>query len=320
MNQQQKYKSYYTIKEPYQIGMLKVSSIHTIYYEISGNPIGKPALILHGGPGAGSSPNYRGIFDPDFYQIIQFDQRGCGISKPFNCLNENTTWDLVSDIEKLRNHLNIEKWYIVLGGSWGSTLSLAYSQKHNDKVERLVLRGVFFATKKELDFLYQTSTPLIFPEYYENFIKLIPNNERNDMLKAYYKRIHSNDKDRVLYCKAWTRWEMATSKLFIDEDSIKESEDEMFAEVFASIETHYFINNAFFDSDNYLLDNCFKIKDIPTIIVQGRYDMLCPMKYAYDLMKRLNNCVLDIIPDAGHSAAEPGIIEGLVKATDLFKI
>jgi proline iminopeptidase len=309
----------YKYQEPYEKGMLQVSNIHTLYYEVSGNPKGKPALILHGGPGGGSIPQFRGFFDSDFYKIIQFDQRGSGKSIPLACVEQNTTWDLVDDIEKIRKKLNIDKWYVILGGSWGSTLALAYSQTHTERVERLILRGVFLVTKPELHFLYQSSTPYVYPEYYEDFIKPIPEEERNDLLKAYYKRVHIDKVDTTKYCKSWTRWEMCASQLYISQETIDKSENEEYSVPFATIELHYFANNAFFESDNYLLDNCYKVKDIPTVIVHGRYDLLCPLHYALEVKKRLNNVIMKIVPDACHSTFEPGITQGLVEATDYFK-
>lgn len=311
----------YPFKSPYNSGMLKVSNLHNIYWEISGNPEGKPAIILHGGPGGGSADFYRGFFDPTFYKIIQFDQRGSGKSTPHACLEDNTTWDLVNDIEILREYLNIEKWHVVFGGSWGSTLSLAYAEKYPDKVSHLVLRGIFLLRRSEIQFFYQEGSSWIFPEFHEELKNHLPEVERNDILFNYWRKLTGNDEElKIRLAKAWTKWEMATSKLYLDELTIDKAEKDDFAVAFARIETHYFVNGAFFETENQLLENSYKIKDIPTIIIQGRYDVVCPAKSAYELHKKLNNSRLEIIPDAGHSCSETGIIDGLVRATDEFRI
>jgi len=313
-------KKLYEYKDAYETGMLQVSKIHNIYWEISGNPNGKPAVVLHGGPGGGSDPFYRGFFDPTYYKIVELDQRGAGKSTPHACLDENTTWDLVNDIEKLREHLKIEKWHTVFGGSWGSTLSLAYSQSHPEKVGHLVLRGIFLFRRSEIEFFYQEGTSWIFPEYHEELRNALPEVERNDILFNYWRKLTGNDEEvKLNLAKKWTKWEMATSKLFVDKKTIDKGEKDEFALAFARIETHYFVNGGFFQRENQLLEDAHKIKDIPTTIIQGRYDVICPAKSAYELHKLLPKSKLEMIPDAGHSCTESGIIDGLVRATDEFR-
>jgi proline iminopeptidase len=305
--------------EPFDQGMLPVSSIHKIYYEQSGNPNGKPVVFLHGGPGGGTDPMYRRFFDPNVYRIVIFDQRGSGKSEPFACLEENTTWDLVADIEKLREHLNIEKW-VVFGGSWGSTLSLAYAETHPDRTVALVLRGIFLCRPKEIKWFYQEGADAIFADVWEDYLNLIPVEERGDMLKAYYKRLTSEDeKTRLDAARAWSIWEGSTSKLIPSKSLIDSFGEPEKALPLARIECHYFMNNAFFSSDNYLIENVDRIRHIPAVIVQGRYDVVCPMMSAWELHRAWPEAKLEIIPDAGHSATEPGIIDGLVRATDAFK-
>ncbi|ORX41916.1 peptidase S33, proline iminopeptidase 1 [Piromyces finnis] len=308
--------------EAYDTGFLKVSNIHNIYYEQSGNPNGNPVIYVHGGPGGGTFPKDRRYFDPKTYRIILFDQRGCGNSTPAACLEQNTTWDLVSDIEKLRQHLNIDKW-LVFGGSWGSTLSLAYSEKYPEHVKGLILRGIFLGRDSELNWLYQGGSAHLFPDYWEGYIEPIPENERDNFIVAYYKRLTSNNEEEKLKCaKAWTKWEEATSKLYIDEDQffINKSEDSAkFAAAFARIECHYFINKCFFDSQNYLLENIEKIRNIPGIIIQGRYDCVCPATTAWDLHKKWPEAEFHIVPDCGHSVSEYGITKKIMEATNKFK-
>ena len=306
--------------EATETGMLKVSEIHTIYWEVSGNPEGKPVIILHGGPGGGSSPNYRRYFDKNVYRIVQFDQRGAGKSIPAACLEENTTQHSIADIEKIREMLKIEKWHTVFGGSWGSTLSLSYAEAHPERVGHLILRGIFLLRKSEIDFFYQEGSSWVFPDFHEEFINLLPPVERRNVLHNYYRRLTgTNEEEKIKFARAWTKWEMSTSHLFVDQDSINRTENDVFITQFARIETHYFVNGGFFEKENQLLEDAHKIENIPTIIVQGRYDMVCPAKSAYDMSKKLKNCELHMIPDAGHSAAEPGIIDGLVRATEKFK-
>jgi len=305
--------------EPFDTGFLKVSDIHNVYYEQSGNPNGNPVIYLHGGPGGGTHTNDRRYFDPKKYRIVLMDQRGCGKSTPPACLEQNTTWDLVSDIEKLREHLKIDKW-VVFGGSWGSTLSLTYSETHPDRVKALILRGIFLLRDSEIHWFYQDGASHLFPDYWDGYLEPIPENERDNLVKAYYKRLTSdNEKEKLRCAKAWTRWEEATSKLYIDQKKIDMSEDLKFAAAFARIECHYFINKGFFDTPNYLLDNVDKIRNIPGVIVQGRYDCVCPATSAWALHKKWPEADLQIIPDCGHSANEYGITGKLVAAADKFK-
>ena len=305
--------------EPYNQGFLKVDSIHEVYYEESGNPDGKPALFVHGGPGGGTSPANRCFWDPEVYRIVLFDQRGCGNSKPHACLEENTTWHLVTDIEKIREHLGIKKWQ-VFGGSWGSTLSLTYAITHPDKVSELVLRGIFMLRPQELKWFYQEGASFIFPDAWEAYRDNIPEEERGDFISAYYKRLTGEDEDtKLASAKAWSVWEGSTSKLLTDQNLINKTADGHFALSFARIECHYFINKGFFDSDSWIMDNVAKIKHIPTVIVQGRYDIVCPTQSAWDLSKALPESKLVIVADAGHSATEEGIVSALVESTEKFK-
>lgn len=304
--------------QPYHEGKLKVSQLHTIHFEEVGNPQGKPVIFLHGGPGGGIDPVYRQYFDPQKWRIILFDQRGCGKSIPHAELQENTTWDLVSDIEKLREYLTIEKW-VVFGGSWGSTLSLAYSQTHPQRCQGLILRGIFLLRKKELLWFYQEGTSNIFPDAWEEYLKPIPLEERDDLLSAYYKRLTSGDRNvRLQAARAWSIWEGSTSKLYPSQQLVERFGSDRFADAFARIECHYFVNGGFFESENQLLENCDRIRHIPTVIVQGRYDVVCPPVSAWELHKALPEAELIMIPDAGHSMTEPGIRSALLEATDRF--
>lgn len=304
--------------EPRVTGHLKVSELHEIYYEACGNPNGKPVVFLHGGPGGGLIDKYRQYFDPNLYNIILFDQRGCGKSTPFAELRENTTWDLVSDIEKLRHHLDIKSW-AVFGGSWGSTLALAYAQTHPTSVEALFLRGIFMLRKKEIDWFYQEGASFLYPDAWEYYQNAIPKEERHDYIKAYYKRLTGSDlSERSKAAKAWSIWEGSTSKLIPDNDFIERFGEDDFADAFARIECHYFINNGFLKEDEQLLNNVDKIRHIPTIIVQGRYDVVCPMISAWELHKAWPEAKFEVIKDAGHSLSETGITDTLIRATDNF--
>ncbi|MBL8150933.1 MAG: prolyl aminopeptidase [Blastocatellia bacterium] len=304
--------------EPYDQGSLQVSSLHNIYYEQSGNPDATPVVFLHGGPGGGSDPIYRRYFNPELYRIIIFDQRGSGNSTPHACLEENTTWHLVEDIERLREKIGIDRW-VVFGGSWGSTLSLAYAETYPDKVRGLILRGIFLCRKKEIDWFYQQGASAIFPDVWQNYVDVIPEQERDDFLAAYYKRLTSDDEHTQLTAaRAWSVWEGSTSKLIPSKDLIDNFAEVNKALALARIECHYFVNNAFFATDNYLIENVGKIRHVPGVIVQGRYDVVCPMMSAWDLHVAWPEAKLEIIPDAGHSITEPGIIDALVRATDQF--
>jgi proline iminopeptidase len=312
-------KTLYPPIEPYGQGMLQVSPVHSIYYEQSGNPKGQPVVFLHGGPGGATIPDYRRFFDPEAYRIVLFDQRGSGKSTPHANLEENTTWHLVDDIERLRDHLDIEKWQ-VFGGSWGSTLALAYSQTHPDRVLQLVLRGIFLCRPKEIQWFYQEGASWIFPDIWEEYVKVIPEAERHDMVKAYYRRLTNDDPEvRIEAARAWSVWEASTSKLFPDPKLILDFGDPEFAIAFARIECHYFMHNAFFNTDNYIIENIDRIRHIPSVIVQGRYDVVCPILSAWELHKAWPEADLQIVGDAGHSATEPGITSALVGATDAFR-
>jgi proline iminopeptidase len=305
--------------EPYDSGRLQVSPIHNIYYEQCGNPEGQPVVFLHGGPGGGIVPEYRRYFDPAAYRVVLFDQRGSGQSTPHAELEGNTTWDLVGDIEALREKLGFESWH-VFGGSWGSTLALAYAEKHPERVRSLCLRGIFLCRPKEIRWFYQEGANWIFPDVWEEYEKVIPEEERGDFVNAYHRRLTSEDEaTRVEAARAWSVWEGSTSKLLFDPASIEKFADPEFALAFARIECHYFMNNAFFPTENYLIENVGRIRHIPAVIVQGRYDVVCPIVSAWELHRAWPEADLRIVPDAGHSVTEPGIIHELVSATDRFK-
>ena len=304
--------------DPYNQFNLKVSDLHTIHIEESGNPNGKPVIFLHGGPGGGIEPIYRQYFDPEKWRIIIFDQRGCGKSTPHAELAENTTWELVDDIEKIREYLGIEKW-VVFGGSWGSTLSLSYAITHPERCKALVLRGIFMIRNKEIDWFYQEGASNIYPDAWEQYVKPIPEDERHDMVAAYYKRLTSKDESvRLEAAKAWSIWEASTSKLIQSDDYLHQFEDAKVAEAFARIECHYFTHGGFFKSENWLLENVDKIWHIPTVIVQGRYDVVCPMVSAWELHRAFPEADFKIVQDAGHSMTEKGIAAKLVEYTDKF--
>lgn len=305
--------------EPFKKEFLKVSDLHTLYVEQCGNPKGQPIVVLHGGPGGGVYPDLRRYFDPQHYHIILFDQRGAGLSTPAAELKDNTTWDLVNDIEKIRNHLNIQKWH-VFGGSWGSTLALAYAQTHADRVAGLILRGIFLCRPSEIHWFYQEGASEIFPDLWESYYNHIPADERNDFVKAYYKRLtHDSIEVRLNAARIWSKWEAATSRLIVNTDAIDDFDEAELALKFARIECHYFINNSFFKTNNWLLENIDKIKHIPAVIVQGRYDIVCPIRSAWDLHKKWPEADLKIIPDAGHSVSETGTRSALIEATQKFR-
>ena len=304
--------------KPYNSGYLEVSKLHTIHFEECGNPRGKPLVFLHGGPGGGIEPFYHRYFDPKKWRIVLHDQRGCGKSTPFSELRENTTWNLVADIEKLREHLGIDRW-VVFGGSWGSTLSLAYAETHPDRCKALVLRGIFLLRRSELLWFYQQGASEIFPDAWEHYLAPIPPRERGDMMKAYYTRLTSRDRRvRQKAARAWSIWEGSTSKLFFDPALVKKFGGGRFADAFARIETHYFVNRGFMKPDDRLLRNVGKIRKIPGVIVQGRYDMVCPIRSAWDLHRAWPEAKLVIVPNAGHSMTEPGIRSALMEETDRF--
>ena len=311
-------KDLYPAIEPHQIGMLQVSDLHQIYFEVSGNPTGKPVVVLHGGPGGGSQPFYRQYFDPARWRIVMFDQRGCGRSLPHAELQDNHTWALVEDIETLRSHLGIEQW-VVFGGSWGSTLALAYSQTHPERCLGLILRGIFMLRRRELLWFYQEGANYIFPDAWEHYLKPIPPEERHDLLGAYYKRITSPDPAvRSEAARAWSVWEASTSKLLQDPDLMGRFGEDHFADAFARIECHYFVNRGFFKSEDQLLQQVDRIRHLPAVIVQGRYDVVCPMLTAWELHQVWPEAEFIVVPDAGHSMTEPGIRNALIEATDRF--
>lgn len=312
-------RSLYPEIEPFDSGMLQVSELHTLYYEQSGNPNGKPVVFLHGGPGGGTNSKCRRFFDPAIYRIVLFDQRGCGRSTPHAELEGNTTWDLVADIERLREHLDLPAWQ-VFGGSWGSTLALAYAQTHPGKVTELVLRGIFMLRRWELEWFYQKGCDALYPDAWETYLSVIPEAERGDLMSAYHRRLTSSDaKVRTEAARTWSIWEGATSFLYQDTTHIASSGEDEFALAFARIECHYFVNGGFFEHDDQLLRNVNRIRHIPTTIVQGRYDVVCPMRSAWDLHRAWPEADLRIVQDAGHSAFEPGIAHELLEATDRFR-
>ncbi|MFZ2028669.1 MAG: prolyl aminopeptidase [Vitreimonas sp.] len=306
----------YPALEPTQSEMLKVSPLHTIYVEQCGAPRGRPALALHGGPGGGLSPEMRRFFDPARYRIVMMDQRGCGRSVPHAEIRENTTWDLVADIERVREKLGIEKW-LVFGGSWGSTLALAYTAKHPERVAGLVLRGVFLLRKAEIDWFYQNGASNIFPDAFERYAGAVPEDERGNFLQAYDKRLTSPDREtRLKAARAWARWEGETISIAGPSALPSRFNEDRFVEAFARIENHYFMNNGFFETDGWLLDQAARMRHIPCRIAHGRYDMCTPMASAWALKQRWPEAELEIIHDAGHSSLEPGIIDALVRGTD----
>jgi len=305
--------------EPFRHGHLRVSDVHEIYYEECGNPAGKPAVFLHGGPGAGSDKRARQFFDPQHYRIVVFDQRGCGRSRPTASLVENTTWHLVADIERLRRHLSIERW-LVFGGSWGSTLGLAYAEAHPERVTELVLRGIFMLRYAEIRWFYQHGASEIFPDFWEAYRDAIPPDERDDFLSAYHKRLTGTDqRAAIAAAKAWSVWEASTSFLRSNPDNIKKWGEDQFALQVARIECHYFVNRGFLRSESQLLDDVSRIRHIPATVVQGRYDVVCPATSAWDLHRVWPEADFRLVPDAGHSAFEAGNTHELVLATDRYR-
>jgi proline iminopeptidase len=309
----------FPIIEPTKKYWFRVSDIHELYVEEVGNPNGQPVVFLHGGPGAGFSAFHRRIFDPKHFRIILFDQRGAGQSRPHAELRENTTWDLVADIEKLKRHLGIEKW-MVFGGSWGSTLALAYAETHPDSVSSLVLRGIFLCRKEEIEWFYQSGADKIFPDLWQSYLKPIPEAERGDLVTAFYKRLTSDvASERLAAAKAWSGWEGGTVHLIPDEKTFDKFTGDLMAVALARIECHFFINGCWFESDDQLLRNVGRIRHIPAVLVHGRYDLVCPVKNAFDLHRVWPEAELKIIADAGHAVDEPGILRELVRAVEKFK-
>jgi len=318
MNEDRARRSLYPSLEPRRTGRLAVSELHELYWEESGHPDGLPVVALHGGPGGGSSPEMRRFFDPKRYRIILFDQRGCGRSTPHSELRENTTWDLVRDIETLRAHLGIKKW-MVFGGSWGSTLALAYAAMHRKQVLGLLLRGVFLLKASEIRWFYQEGASNIFPDAFERYVTPIPEAERSDLLKAFYKRLTGkNAAVRAEAAAAWARWEGETLSILGPKQRPPRFDEADFLDAFARIECHYFHNKGFFDSDGWLLEAAAKFGELPGVIVHGRYDVVTPLSSAWALTKVWPKAQLRIVPDAGHSSLEPGIVSELVKASDML--
>lgn len=309
-------REFYPVIEAFNQFRLRVSDLHELYVEEAGNPRGLPVLFVHGGPGGGISPDHRRYFDPAVYRVILFDQRGSGQSTPCAELRENTTWDLVNDMEKIRQHLGIERWH-VFGGSWGSTLALTYAIKHPSRVTALILRGIFLCRPSEIAWFYQNGASQLFPDVWESYVAPVPENQRGDFVKAYYGLLtHADPAVRLKAAKAWSKWEAATSRLIVDPHAVDEFDDPEYALSFARIECHYFINNAFFPSDNWILENISAIRHIPGWIVQGRYDVVCPARSAWDLHRAWPEANFYIVPDAGHAASEPGTRSSLLEATD----
>ncbi len=305
--------------EPYAVHRLKVSDLHEIYVEECGNPDGKPAIMIHGGPGAGCSPNMRRYHDPERYRIILFDQRGCGRSTPHAELRENTTWDLVADMERIRTHLGIERWQL-FGGSWGSTLSIAYAETHPERVTELLVRGIFTLRRSELLWFYQEGASWLLPEAFAVYQSEIPPEERGDMIAAYHRRLTGPDEAvRLSAARAWSMWEGGALSLLPDPGLVAAFGSPHYALAFARIESHYFVNRGFFDRDDQLLADAGKLKGIPGVIVHGRYDLCTPVANAIDLSRVWPEAELVIVPDGGHAMSEPGILDALVRAADRFK-
>ena len=303
--------------KPYATHRLEVDPPHVLHVEESGIPHGIPILFVHGGPGAGCMPYHRTFFDPEAYRIILFDQRGCGRSAPHAELEGNTTQALVADMEKIREKLGIEQW-VLFGGSWGSTLSLVYAETHPERVMGLILRGVFLCRKQEIDWFYEGGAARIFPDHWQEFVSVIPEEERDNFVAAYYKRLTGeNELARMAAAKAWSKWEGQTSTLQPSKSVVGNFTEPYTAMSLSRIECHYFMHNSFLEP-NQILDNADKLAGIPGVIVQGRYDVVCPMQSAWELYNAWPDSELDIIPDAGHSATERGIVDALVRATINF--
>lgn len=310
----------YPAIQPYNHFRLKVGSLHDLYVEECGNPKGIPVVFLHGGPGGGCNEDHRRYFNPEKYRIVLFDQRGCGRSLPFSELRENTTWDLVQDIEQIREKLNIDQW-AVFGGSWGSTLALAYAQTHPMRCTKLFLRGIFMLRKKELDWFYQEGASKIFPDTFAPYRDHIPEAERDDLMAAYHRRLtHEDPSIRSQAAKQWSVWEGMTSRLIPDTKARDKFGEDAFADAFARIECHYFMNKGFFECDDQLLRDVHKIQHIPAVIVHGRYDVVCPIENAWELKQAWPSAEFHIAEDAGHSLAEATITRILIEETDKFSV
>lgn len=313
--------NFYTNTEPFDSGFFQTTdgSGHELYWERIGKPNGIPVVFFHGGPGGGIQAAYRQFFDPDYYQVIMFDQRGAGKSKPHASLENNTTWDLVQDAEDLRKKFGIDKW-IVFGGSWGATLSMVYAETHPDRVLAMVLRGLFMCRKQEIQWFYQSGASRLFPEAFEQYREFIPKDEQHDLVAAYYKRLTGEDETiRLEAAKRWSIWEGSTSQLVPEGDFVDGFGDALFALAFARIECHYFTNHIFLDSDSWILDNAYKLKDIPTILIHGRYDVVCPIENAWDLKKKMPHMDLHIMDTSGHSTFETQIANALLATMEKLK-
>lgn len=309
--------AFYPPIEPFNTGRLRVSDLHELYFEEVGNPQGKPAVLLHGGPGAGLIPLYRQAFDPERYRVVLFDQRGCGRSTPRGELRENTTWDIVADIERLREHLGIERWQ-VFGGSWGGTLAIAYAETHPDRVTDMVLRGIWLASREEIDWDFRNGANWLFPQEWDAFRSHIPVEEQDDLVNAYFKRLSSEDElVRRAAGRAWGAWESCKFSL-LSNPSMVEDHADVYQEVLSLMECHYTRNQVWLKTDKQLLDDVHKISHIPAILVFGRYDLITPLKAGWELKKAWPAAELVIIPDGGHAFNEPGIAAALVAATDYF--
>jgi proline iminopeptidase len=315
-------RTFYPELEPYASGMLDVGDDQQLYWETSGNPDGKPVVFLHGGPGSGTNPNQRRLFDPEKYRIVLFDQRQCGKSLPHASdpdadLSANTTWHLVADIEKLREHLDVEQW-MVLGGSWGSSLALAYAETHPDRVTELILRGIFTLRPVELDWFYEGGAAALFPDLWEGFLEQVPEDERGRLIKAYSRLL--NDPDPAVHgpaAVAWSRWESSTITLLPRPDVVASFTEQQYAVAFARIENHYFMHLGWFEEEQLIRD-AEKLRDIPAVIVQGRYDVCTPPMTAWDLHRAWPEAEFTMVPDAGHAFDEPGILDAVIEATDRF--
>ncbi len=305
--------------EPRAVGRLPVGDGHEIYYEDCGNPAGKPVIMVHGGPGGGSNPTMRRFHDPARHRIILFDQRGCGRSTPNASLEANTTWRLIADMERIRQHLGIERWQL-FGGSWGSTLALAYAQTHPERVTELVLRGIFMLRREELEWFYQSGAHWIYPDSWQSYHDHIPAPERSDMIAAYYKRLIDPDPAvQLAAARQWSMWEGSALSLYPDPSRVEQFGADAYARAFARIECHYFVNRGFFEADDQILRDAHRIRHIPTMIVHGRYDICTPLKNAFDLKRVLKDAELRVVPDAGHAMTEPGIIHELMGAIRRFE-
>jgi proline iminopeptidase len=312
------HRSLFPALEPFKTYRLSVGDGHDVYVEECGNPQGKPAVIVHGGPGGGTNPAMRRYHDPARYRIVLFDQRGCGRSMPHASITANTTWHLVADMERIREHLGIERWQL-FGGSWGSTLSLAYAERHPNRVTELVLRGIFTLRRSELLWFYQEGANWVFPDSFEAYWAHIPPSERGDMIAAYHKCLTSADPAvRLAAAKAWSMWEGSALSLYPDSERVRQFGADEYAIAFARIECHYFMNRGFFETDDQLIRDVGRIRHIPAVIIHGRYDMCTPVRIAWDLHKAWPEAEFHIVPDAGHAMSEPSIIDRLIAATEAF--